>query len=92
MLHRRPGSLTWGIDPHLNIDELPETESDALKLRQDADVLPIDEKGHIIANPKTPTPDPRKLLDDGLDVQLQAALVILQAEAVAHNQAQARVP
>ncbi len=89
IIHRKPGAAVWGIDPHLAIDILPETESDALKLRQDADVLPIDEKGHLVLNPKTPPPSPYKLLDDGLDVQLQTALAILQAQAAAQP-AQAR--
>jgi len=91
IIHRKPGAPTWGIDPHLAIDILPETESDALKLRQDVDVLPIDEKGNLVVNPKTPRQDPNKLLDDGLDVQLQTALAILQAQAAAQP-AQARVP
>jgi carboxyl-terminal processing protease len=90
ILHRKPGSLVWGVEPHLKIDELPETESDAIKLRTDADVVPIDDKGHLIANAKTP--DPQKLLDDGLDLQLQAALAILQSQAAAHTQVQARMP
>ena len=89
IIHRKPGATVWGIDPHLAIDILPETESDALKLRQDADVLPIDEKGHLVLNPKTPAPSPQKLLDDGLDVQLQTALAVLQAQAAAQP-AQAR--
>ena len=75
----------------LAIDILPETESDALKLRQDVDVIPIDDKGNMVQNPKTPRQDPNKLLDDGLDVQLQTALAILQAQAAAQP-AQARIP
>jgi carboxyl-terminal processing protease len=92
ILHRKPGSTVWGVEPHLKIDELPETESEALKLRTDADVLPIDAKGHVITDAKKPHPDPQKLLDDGLDLQLQAALAVLQAQAVAKTQVQARVP
>jgi carboxyl-terminal processing protease len=91
IIHRKPGASVWGIDPHLAIDMLPETESDALKMRQDVDVLPIDDKGQVVLNPKTPRPDPNKLLEDGLDVQLQTALAILQAQAAAQP-AQARVP
>jgi carboxyl-terminal processing protease len=90
ILHRKPGSLTWGVDPHLKINELPETESEAIKVRTDADVVPIDEKGKVITTVKTP--DPQKLLDDGLDLQLQTALAILQAQAAAHMQVQARMP
>jgi C-terminal processing protease CtpA/Prc len=91
IIHRKPGAAKWGIDPHLAIDILPETESDALKLRQDVDVIPIDDKGNMVQNPKTPRQDPNKLLEDGLDVQLQTALAILQAQAAAQP-AQARIP
>jgi carboxyl-terminal processing protease len=90
ILHRKPGSVTWGVEPHLKIDMLPDTESDAIKLRTDADVVPIDQNGKVITTAKTP--DPQKLLDDGLDLQLQTALAILQAQAAAHSQVQARMP
>jgi len=89
ILHRRPGSSVWGVDPHLKIDELPETQSEALKLRTDDDVCTIDEKGNIVCNPNT---NPQKILDDGLDVQLQTALAVLQAEAAAKASTQARLP
>jgi carboxyl-terminal processing protease len=92
ILHRKPGATIWGVEPHLKIDELPETESEALKLRTDADVLPIDSKGNIITDSKKPHPDPQKLLDDGLDLQLQAALAVLQAQSAASTQVQARGP
>lgn len=86
IIHRKPGASMWGVDPHLVVDMLPETESVALKLRQDADVCSIDEKGRVVCDPKKPTPDPQTLLDDGLDVQLQTALAILQAQAAAKAQ------
>lgn len=91
-LHRMPGATVWGVEPHLKVDVLAENESDALKLRQDADVLPIDEKGNVITDSKTPRPDPQKLLDDGLDLQLQTALAILQAETVKLGDAVATQP
>ena len=88
IIHRKPGASTWGVDPHLKVEMLPETESEALKLRQDADVLPIDDKGNIITDAKTPRPDPNKLISDGLDLQLQTALVLLQTKSIAQSQAQ----
>ncbi len=87
IIHRKPQATTWGVDPHLTVSMLPEQESDALKLRQEADVLPIDASGNIVES-STPRPDPRKLVDDGLDVQLETALVVLKAKALqATNQA-----
>lgn len=92
ILHRKPGSTVWGVEPHLKIDELLESQSEALKLRTDADVLPIDAKGNVVTDADKPHPDPQKLLDDGLDLQLQAALAVLQAQSVAKTQVQARIP
>lgn len=90
ILHRRPGDSTWGVDPNLRVEMLPEQEVDALKLRQDADVLPIDEHGNIVVS-KTPPPDPRKLIDDGVDLQLQHALLLLQTRVAAAGNAQMRL-
>lgn len=90
IIHRRPGDSTWGVDPHLTVDMLPEQSAEALRLRQDADVLPIDEKGNIVATAK-PAPDPRKLIDDGIDLQLQHALLLLQTKAAAGAHEQVRL-
>ncbi|MGE3109231.1 MAG: S41 family peptidase [Phycisphaerales bacterium] len=84
ILHRRPGAKSWGIDAHLKINMLPDQIADAIKLRQDADVLPIDETGKVMKDAPAP-PDPSKLLADGIDLQLQTALVVLQAQAVSQN-------
>lgn len=84
ILHRRPGAKSWGIDSHLKINMLPDQIADAIKLRQDADVLPIDETGQVVKN-AVPPPDPTKLLTDGIDLQLQTALVVLQAQAVSQG-------
>ncbi len=81
-LHRTPGATVWGVDPHLKVDTLPETDSEALRLRQDADVLPIDQNGNVQVNEKSPRLEPEKLLTDGLDLQLQTALAVLQSQAV----------
>lgn len=91
IIHRKPGATVWGVDPHLAMEMLPETASDALKLRQDADVLPLDENGVVVADPAKPRPSPNKLLTDGLDIQLQTALVLLQSRAALGSQ-QAVVP
>lgn len=78
ILHKKPGQKIWGVDPHLSISMLPEQESDALKLRQDADVMAIDANGNVVED--KPRPDPKKLIEDGVDLQLQTALVLLQLQ------------
>lgn len=78
MIHKLPGATEWGVDPDLAVDMLPSQQADALLLRRDADVLPLDETGAII--PDAEHPDPDTLLTDGIDLQVQTALVILQTQ------------
>lgn len=88
IIHRKPGDSVWGVDPHWAVEMLPEQISDALKIRQDADTMPIDQQGNLI--PNTNRPDPDKLLADGVDLQLQSALVVLQAKSVGRELAHSR--
>lgn len=77
MIHRVPGATEWGIDPDIEIDMLPSQQQDALLLRREADVLPLDENGKIIEDAERP--DPNTLLSDGTDLQVETALVLLKA-------------
>ena len=83
IIHRRPGASVWGIDPDVNVEMLPDQIVEAAKIRRDADVLALDEKGRVIPNPDRPDPD--QLLEVGGDLQLQAALVVLRGEINADN-------
>jgi carboxyl-terminal processing protease len=84
ILHRKPGSETWGVEPHVVVKILPEQITEALTLRQEADVLPINEQGEVVQGDE-PAPDPERLLTEGLDLQLQTALMLLQTKAVAQE-------
>lgn len=77
-IHKMPGATEWGVDPDLEVDMLPSQQQAALLLRRDADVLPLDEAGNIIAD--ATRPDPNTLLTDGVDLQVQTALVLLQTQ------------
>lgn len=78
IIHRRPGASVWGIDPDINVEMLPDQIVEAAKIRRDADVLALDEDGRVVND--TDRPSPNKLLDVGVDLQLQTALVVLQGE------------
>jgi carboxyl-terminal processing protease len=80
LIHRKDGASQWGVDPDVTIEMLPSQQLDAWALRQGADVMPIDEQGNIKDDPDRPNPN--SLIDDGLDLQLHTALVILKSEAV----------
>jgi hypothetical protein len=83
IIHRKPGQSVWGVDPHLKIDMLPQQTSDALKLRQDADVLALNDAGEVVETKDHP--EPEQLLTKNLDPQLQWALVLLEARAEAKD-------
>lgn len=78
MIHRVPGKAEHGVKPDLSVSMLPEQVAESLMLRQEADVLVLDEAGNPPA--KEDRPDPSRLIDDGLDLQLHAALVLLQSQ------------
>lgn len=84
IIHRKPGATEWGIDPNTKVMMLPKQIVDALTLRKNADVLPLD-------GAKVASPDPQALIKDGLDLQLQTALVILQAQSLGGVRDQAQV-
>ncbi|HYE03307.1 MAG TPA: S41 family peptidase [Phycisphaerales bacterium] len=79
IIHRLPKASVWGVDPDVKVEMLPEQITDALKLRQDADVRP--DLGENVAADQAP-PDPARLITEGLDLQLQYALVLLRTKAL----------
>jgi len=68
----------WGVTPDLVVDRLPSQEAEAYDIRQLADVAEMDEAGNFIQNADA-RPDPMRLITEGLDLQLQTALTILQS-------------
>src|SRR5262245_2623174 len=83
IIHRRPGALTWGVEPDLKVEMLPKQTADALNLRRNADVLPLDEHGLIKTGAEKAAPDPDDLIAKGVDLQLETGLMLLRAKAVA---------
>jgi carboxyl-terminal processing protease len=88
VIHRQPGDANWGVAPDLEIPLLPSQVTDALLLRRDADVFQIDENGNVLEfQPRNPDseiterPDPQDLIDDGIDLQLQTAVILLKTQA-----------
>ncbi len=88
LIHRRPGMTEWGIEPDLSVDMLPSQNVEAITLRRDADVLPLDDNGEIVVSDE-PTANPDDLLLKGIDLQLEAAVVLLKSRTEGLGQAQA---
>lgn len=78
-IHRMPGATEWGVEPDIEVEMLLDKVSESLRLRRDADIWPTDELGRLIENIERPDPD--RLVTEGLDLQLGAALVALQRAA-----------
>lgn len=81
LVHKRPGAEEWGVDPDIEVAMTVKQVTKAIQLRQKAETIPIDENGQL--NPDDPArPDVRGLLTDGIDPQLETALLLLQARAL----------
>jgi carboxyl-terminal processing protease len=81
LVHKRPGATDWGVNPDIIVKMTPDQITESLELRQKCDVIPQDETGKLNTDP-TARPDVNKLLTDGMDPQLETALLILQARAL----------
>ncbi len=74
---------TWGVEPDLIVEMLPKQTADALNLRRNADIIPLDEHGAVKESAVQAAPDPDDLITKGVDLQLETALMLLRAKAVA---------
>ncbi|MBX3360892.1 MAG: hypothetical protein KF705_05540 [Phycisphaeraceae bacterium] len=72
----------WGVMPDLVVDRLPNHEAEAYEIRQAADIAEMDEQGKLVQQ-EGGRPDPNRLITEGLDLQLQTALAILQSRTTA---------
>lgn len=78
-IHRAPNRTDFGIKPDVVVDMLPEQMQQTLELRMDADVIAVDENGDPLPE-EADSPKPQKLLAEGLDPQLETALLLLQSK------------
>ena len=78
IIHRTPEAEVWGIQPDLPIRMTTTEIADWLDARRDADVIVAAED----IDPDNPRVQPDDILTDGLDPQLEAALLYLQAQRI----------
>ena len=84
LVHKRIGATVWGVDPDIIVKMTPQQATDALELRQKNDVIPQDANGKLKADSKD-RGDINRLLTEGMDPQLETALLILQARALGNE-------
>ena len=90
LIHRKEGAHEWGVEPDVVVEMLPKQVGAALELRQDADLLAFDQAGNVTNNDTRP--DPRRLLTEGIDPQLEAALLLLRTQTLSKTSGQAMLP
>lgn len=88
VIHRRPSDKTWGVEPDVKVDMLPQQIADSLTLRRNADVW-HEPGAPRPTNAKDAPAEPTDLLTKGLDPQLHAALVLVQSQTVGKDSGQA---
>jgi carboxyl-terminal processing protease len=86
LVHKRPGSKVWGVDPDILVPMTPDQIEASIELRRTADLIPDDGTGQ--PDPDSPDrPAISRLLTEGIDPQLETALLILQARALSDIEA-----
>ena len=94
IIHRKPDALQWGIEPDLSVEMTNQEVAKLIEFRQEVDIL-----RETAANE---APDALRVADDilaqGLDPQLEAALLVLRTQSLAtqialvqHDHAETRV-
>ncbi len=74
LVHKRRGSTDWGVIPDVEVRMSPNQVTESNKLRQKADMILIDTEEE--------RPDINALVSNGMDPQLETALLILRANAI----------
>ena len=92
LIHRREGAKSWGVEPTLHVEMLPKQIGDALTLRLDADAPP---EGRVVRKPRDGEeplgdPNPDRLINEGFDLQLETALLLLRTQSAAAKTATAQ--
>ena len=78
LVHKRPGSTDWGVNPDLVVKMMPEQIEKALNMRQSADVI----EEWKAASEQKERPNVSDLMTKGIDPQLELAVLILKARAL----------
>ena len=80
LIHRRDGAKVWGIEPDVEVEMLPSQIGDALVIRQEADLYIVNgAEQDAEAKEKS---DPMRLITEGVDTQLEAALVLIRSQTL----------
>jgi len=76
LVHKKPGAVDWGVNPHIDVRMSPEQLDKSSQLRLQADAI---DEGAAATKERPAVSD---LLAKGLDPQLETALLILEARVL----------
>ncbi len=76
-IHRLPGAEHWGVEPDVKLTMTDQEVADAIEFRRQADVL-VDP-----ADGGDPLPDADEMITQGLDLQLEGAVLLLKSRLLA---------
>ncbi|MEM9065698.1 MAG: S41 family peptidase [Planctomycetota bacterium] len=81
LIHRTPGASQWGVEPDVEVEMLPEQQLDSYSLRRRADLSrEINDPFDAADIEEFGEPDPDRLLNEPIDLQLQTAVALLKAQ------------
>ncbi len=81
---------SWGVEPDVRVEILPEQLGDAIVTRQQADIVEFDNLGAMIE--REGRPSPTELITEGIDPQLEASLLLLQSRLASKHSEVAEAP
>lgn len=75
LVHKMPGSDDWGVNPSVTVEMTPDQTQEAYELRRKSDLIADWDEDR---DPEE-RPRPDGLVEDGIDAQLETAILILKA-------------
>ena len=74
LVHKMPGASDWGVNPDVEVEMSPDQIEKSNILRREADMITIGSEAD--------RPDINRLVSEGLDPQLETALLLLRANTL----------
>ncbi|MBC03928.1 MAG: hypothetical protein CMJ34_11600 [Phycisphaerae bacterium] len=75
LVHKMPGAEDWGVNPDLVVEMTPDQTQDAYELRRKSDLIADWDEDRDPAD----RPRPDALVGEGIDAQLETAVLLLKA-------------
>lgn len=88
-IHRENDSTHWGVDPHLVVRMTPEQITQALEIRENADIVLTE--GDKFTDQQLVDYNPDRMINEPIDLQLQTGLLILKSNLASLSESQTKL-